>query len=113
MPGKDKVIYLTFDDGPHPVITPFVLAELKKYNARATFFCIGKNLLANPDVYKRILAEGHAVGNHSFSHLNGWKTKDEAWLADITEAKKLAGERGLVLVTGSLYLIGAVMDLLA
>ena len=88
MPGRDKVIYLTFDDGPHPVITPFVLDELKKYDARATFFCIGKNLLANPDVYKRILAEGHAVGNHSFSHLNGWKTKDTAWLDDIAEAKK-------------------------
>ncbi len=88
IPGREKAIYLTFDDGPHPVITPFILDELKKYNARATFFCIGKNLVENPDVYKRILFEGHAVGNHSFNHLNGWKTKDATWLADIAEAKK-------------------------
>ena len=88
MPVKEKIIYISFDDGPHPVITPFVLDELKKYNARATFFCIGKNLLENPEVYKRILEEGHAVGNHSFSHMNGWKTKNADWLADIAKAKK-------------------------
>ena len=88
IPVKEKVIYLTFDDGPHPQVTPFVLEELKRYNARATFFCIGRNVLANPEIYKRILNEGHGVGNHSFSHLNGWKTKDAAYLDDITEARK-------------------------
>lgn len=88
IPGREKVIYLSFDDGPHPSITPFVLDELKKYKARATFFCLGRNLLENPGVYKRILEEGHAVGNHSFSHLNGWKTKASIWLNDVAEAGK-------------------------
>ena len=65
-----------------------MLDELKKYNARASFFCIGKNVLAFPEVYKRIIDEGHAVGNHSFNHLNGWKTNDAIYLDDIAEAKK-------------------------
>lgn len=86
MPAKEPVIYLTFDDGPHPVITPFVLDQLKQYNAKATFFCIGKNVLAYPDVYQRIISEGHAVGNHTQTHPNGWKTKDETYLQDVGEA---------------------------
>ena len=81
-------MYLTFDDGPHPEVTPFVLDELKKYNAKATFFCIGKNVAAYPDTYKRILEEGHAVGNHTQHHLNGWKTKDAVYLDDVKEACK-------------------------
>lgn len=88
MPGSGRNIYLSFDDGPHPEITPFVLDELKKYDARATFFCIGKNVLAYPDVYKRIIDEGHAVGNHSHNHLNGWKTKDADYLDDIAMASQ-------------------------
>ncbi len=86
MPGSGKHIYLSFDDGPHPEITPFVLDELKKYGAMATFFCIGKNVQAFPDIYKRIIAEGHTVGNHSFNHLNGWNTKNEEYLEDIAKA---------------------------
>jgi peptidoglycan-N-acetylglucosamine deacetylase len=70
------------------VVTPFVLDELKKYNAKATFFCIGKNVVENPDVYKRILGEGHAVGNHTFNHLNGWKTDDAEYLDNIAKAKQ-------------------------
>ena len=81
-----KIVYLTFDDGPHPVATPFVLNELKKYNALATFFCIGKNVKAHPEIYKRILDEGHTVGNHTQNHLNGWKTDNKIYLADIAEA---------------------------
>lgn len=83
-----KELYLTFDDGPHPVITGKVLDELKKYNAKATFFCIGKNVVANPDMYRRIIEEGHAVGNHTHHHLNGWKTKDKQYLDDIAMAKQ-------------------------
>jgi peptidoglycan-N-acetylglucosamine deacetylase len=83
-----KIMYLTFDDGPHPVATPFVLDELKKYQAKATFFCIGKNVAAYPELYQRILEEGHAAGNHTQHHLNGWKTKDEIYLNDISEAAK-------------------------
>jgi len=83
---KEKILYLSFDDGPHPEITPFVLEELKKYNALATFFCIGKNVLAHPDIYKQILDEGHSVGNHTQNHLNGWKTPDDMYMKDIAEA---------------------------
>jgi peptidoglycan/xylan/chitin deacetylase (PgdA/CDA1 family) len=83
-----KAIFLTFDDGPHPAITPFVLDELKKYNAKGTFFCIGKNVLLHPDIYKRITTEGHTVGNHTHNHLNGWKTDNDIYLENIAEAKK-------------------------
>ncbi|MGZ8559062.1 MAG: polysaccharide deacetylase family protein [Chitinophagaceae bacterium] len=85
---KEKILYLTFDDGPHSIATPFVLNELKKYNAKASFFCIGKNVLAEQGIYKRIIDEGHAVGNHTHSHFNGWKTKDDVYLKDVTEAGK-------------------------
>jgi peptidoglycan-N-acetylglucosamine deacetylase len=85
---KEKIIYLSFDDGPHPIATSFVLDELKKYNAKATFFCIGKNVVAEQAIYKRILDEGHAVGNHTYNHFNGWKTKDDIYLDDVKEAGK-------------------------
>jgi len=85
---KEKIIYLSFDDGPHNVATPFVLDVLKQYNAKATFFCIGKNVVAEPVIYKRILDEGHAVGNHTYNHFNGWKTKDDVYLDDVREAGK-------------------------
>lgn len=88
MPDTEKNIYLTFDDGPHPVITPFVLDELSKYDAKATFFCVGKNVQAFPGVYNRILEEGHAVGNHSFDHLDGWKTNNIVYKSNIIEASK-------------------------
>ncbi|HEY6902590.1 MAG TPA: polysaccharide deacetylase family protein, partial [Puia sp.] len=67
--SRDKVLYLTFDDGPHPEVTPFVLEQLKKYNARATFFCIGKNVKEHPETYRQVLMEGHRVGNHTENHL--------------------------------------------
>jgi peptidoglycan/xylan/chitin deacetylase (PgdA/CDA1 family) len=89
MPTREKVLYLTFDDGPHPQITPFVLDSLKKADAKATFFCIGKNVLLYPDVYRRIIAEGHAVGNHTHNHLKGSKTSAEAYAADIKKAAHL------------------------
>src|SRR5260221_13050899 len=75
--GPDRTIYLTFDDGPHPVATPYVLDQLKEFNAKATFFCIGKSVAEHFDVYKRIIEEGHAVANHTYDHLNGWKTSAE------------------------------------
>jgi peptidoglycan-N-acetylglucosamine deacetylase len=88
VPTSEKVIYLTFDDGPHPVATPFVLEQLRKYNAQATFFCIGKNVLDHQQVYADVINEGHAVGNHTMHHLNGWKTADNIYMDDIAEAKK-------------------------
>jgi peptidoglycan-N-acetylglucosamine deacetylase len=86
---KEKALYLTFDDGPHPEITAFVLKQLKRYNALATFFCIGKNVVSFPAVYEQILDEGHSVGNHTYNHLNGWKTENEIYLKDIAEASKV------------------------
>jgi peptidoglycan/xylan/chitin deacetylase (PgdA/CDA1 family) len=88
VPTKEKILYLTFDDGPHPAITPFVLEELEKYQASATFFCIGKNVAAWPAVYRQVLDAGHKVGNHSYYHLNGWKTADEKYLEDIAAAAR-------------------------
>ncbi len=88
MGGKSKSIYLSFDDGPDPEVTPFVLDELARYGAKATFFCIGKNLKQHPELYRRILAEGHAVGNHSFDHLNGWKTNDDVYVENVLKAKE-------------------------
>jgi len=74
MPAKEKeTLYLSFDDGPHPIITPALLDVLQNYQAKATFFCIGENVKKYPDVYQRIIQEGHAVGNHTQTHLNGWK----------------------------------------
>ncbi len=93
IPTKEKILYLTFDDGPHETATPFVLDELEKYNAKATFFCIGKNVTAYPLIYKRIEEEGHRTGNHTQHHLNGWKVKDEAYINDITEASRHISSR--------------------
>ncbi len=90
---QKKELYLTFDDGPHPEITPFVLHELKKFNAKATFFCIGKNVAAHPGVYKRILEEGHSTGNHTYNHLNAWKVKDEQFLQDVADAVNVIDSR--------------------
>lgn len=86
---KEKILYLTFDDGPHPEITPFILRELKRYDALSTFFCIGKNVVAYPDIYKQIIDGGHTIGNHTYNHLNGWKTDNDVYLKDIADASKI------------------------
>lgn len=88
LPADEKKIYLSFDDGPHPQATGFVLDILKQYNAKASFFCIGKNVEAFPEIYKRILLEGHAVGNHTHNHLNGWKTNDADYFNNIKQASQ-------------------------
>lgn len=82
----NKYIYLTFDDGPTPEITDFVLDELAKHNAKATFFCIGKNVKCHHHIYERILEDGHAIGNHTFNHLNGFKTKNATYLENVQHA---------------------------
>ncbi|MFP5040794.1 polysaccharide deacetylase family protein [Parasediminibacterium sp. JCM 36343] len=83
IPTKEQCLYLTFDDGPHPTATPFVLDKLNQFNAKASFFCIGKNVEAYQEIYNRIIAEGHSVGNHTQHHLNGWETKDMDYLENI------------------------------
>jgi peptidoglycan/xylan/chitin deacetylase (PgdA/CDA1 family) len=82
----EKKIYLTFDDGPHQEATPFVLEQLKKYDAKATFFCIGKNVRKYPNIYQQIIAAGHAIGNHTNNHLNGWQVKNADYINNIQEA---------------------------
>jgi peptidoglycan/xylan/chitin deacetylase (PgdA/CDA1 family) len=83
-----QAVYLTFDDGPHPRATPFVLEQLKKYNAKGTFFCIGKNVVEHPQIYQQILQEGHTVGNHTQQHLNGWKTGTDKYIRNVLEARQ-------------------------
>lgn len=83
-----QVLYLTFDDGPHPIATPFVLDTLRKHGAKGTFFCIGKNVQEHPQLYRRILDEGHRTGNHTQRHVNGWKAKDADYLGDIGQAAR-------------------------
>jgi peptidoglycan/xylan/chitin deacetylase (PgdA/CDA1 family) len=80
IPNTENKIYLTFDDGPTPEITEWVLEELEKHNAKAAFFCIGNNIEKHPEIFKKILTKGHSVGNHTFNHLNGWKTLTEEYL---------------------------------
>jgi peptidoglycan/xylan/chitin deacetylase (PgdA/CDA1 family) len=82
-------IYLTFDDGPTENVTDWVLDVLKKAQFTATFFCIGKNVQKNPLLFERIRNEGHAIGNHTMNHLNGWKTRNEHYLADVEKAAQL------------------------
>jgi len=88
IPVREKVLYLSFDDGPHPVVTPFVLEELKKHEAKAVFFCIGKNVQEHPGIYSRILSEGHRVGNHTHNHLNGWKVSDQSYFDNVRQAAR-------------------------
>lgn len=81
-PRSGRTIYLTFDDGPIPVVTPFVLKNLKEYEAKATFFCIGDNVRKHPDIFEEVKAAGHTIGNHTFNHLKGWKTADEEYITN-------------------------------
>lgn len=83
---EEKNVYLTFDDGPHPSITPFVLTQLEKYNAKASFFCIGDNVRKFPETYQQVITAGHTIGNHTMHHINGWKTNDADYIKDIDEA---------------------------
>jgi peptidoglycan-N-acetylglucosamine deacetylase len=84
-------IYLTFDDGPHPEITPWVLDVLKRFNLKATFFCVGTNAGKYPKIVNRILAEGHSLGNHSYSHLNGWQYTTEEYVQDVLLCREVFG----------------------
>lgn len=85
----EKKLFLTFDDGPTPNITDWVLDTLKKYQAKASFFCLAKNVEKNQDLYKRILNGNHAVGNHSYNHPNGWKTDFEEYISNVEQASQI------------------------
>ena len=88
-PNDSGKVYLTFDDGPTEGVTPWVLDTLKEHNAKATFFCLGKKVEMHPDIFERILAEGHAVGNHTYSHLKGWETRTGQYIQDVDLANHL------------------------
>lgn len=88
MPRNEKKVYLTFDDGPTPEITQWTLEILKLYDAKATFFCIGENVRKFPDLFKKIQNEGHATGNHTYNHLNGWKYKQEEYLLNVEKCQE-------------------------
>ena len=83
LPNAEKKIFLTFDDGPIPEITEWVLDILKQENIKATFFCIGDNIQKHPAIFKRIIAENHSLGNHTFNHLNGWKTSPKDYIENV------------------------------
>ena len=89
IPNDNKTVYLTFDDGPTEKVTRKILEVLKNEKVKASFFCVGKNVEKYPDLFACIKAEGHAVGNHTNTHLNGWKTNKKQYLDDVEEADKL------------------------
>ncbi|MBE9599248.1 polysaccharide deacetylase family protein [Pedobacter sp. MC2016-24] len=88
---NEKVIYLTFDDGPIPDVTTFVLNTLKSFDAKATFFCIGDNIRKHPDIFEALKSAGHSIGNHTFNHLKGWKTADQIYVQNFLKCQELTG----------------------
>lgn len=86
---SDKVLYLTFDDGPIPEVTPKVLTLLDQFNAEATFFMVGENIDKYPDTYHQVKEAGHAIGNHSYNHIKSWKNTNEEYYSNIEKASKL------------------------
>jgi peptidoglycan/xylan/chitin deacetylase (PgdA/CDA1 family) len=86
MPATDDSVYITFDDGPHPTATPYVMEQLERYGAKATFFCVGNNVSKYPEVYARLQEAGHVTGNHTFDHISGIKTDTERYMENISRA---------------------------
>ena len=84
----EKKIYLTFDDGPIPQVTPWVLKQLSHYNAKATFFCIGDNVQKYPEIYNDVISHGHSVGNHTQHHVNAWKVSNASYISDSIQCSK-------------------------
>ena len=89
IPSNEKVLYLTFDDGPIPEVTPWVLSQLRQYDAKATFFCVGENVKNHPEVFEQVVQEGHSVGNHTFNHINGWGTDNIPYFHNVRHCAHL------------------------
>ncbi len=83
MPTEEKVVYLTFDDGPIPEVTPWVMEQLATYDAKATFFCVGDNVKKHGSILQQLRENGHSIGNHTFNHLNGWQTDNVTYLRNV------------------------------
>jgi peptidoglycan/xylan/chitin deacetylase (PgdA/CDA1 family) len=94
MPATEKKLYLTFDDGPVPGPTDFVLETLRRYQIHGTFFCIGDNVRKHPALFRQILTEGHAIGNHTFNHLSGWKTSLEKYVMNTIQCDDVMKQQG-------------------
>ncbi|GAA3929416.1 polysaccharide deacetylase family protein [Hymenobacter algoricola] len=92
MPGTGNQLYLTFDDGPIPEETPFVLEQLARYNAKATFFCVGENLVRHPGIARQALAAGHRLANHTHRHISGWSHGRPEFLADVARCQQELNE---------------------
>ncbi len=92
IPNTENKIYLTFDDGPTPEITEWVLKELEKYNAKATFFCIGQNIEKYPEIFEKIIVKRHSIGNHTFNHLKGWKTPTEEYIKNSIQWSEVSNQ---------------------
>jgi peptidoglycan-N-acetylglucosamine deacetylase len=86
-PNAKGKFFFTFDDGPNPSVTPFVLDILKEFDAKATFFCIGENVVKNQELYQRILDEGHKTGNHAYTHINGFKYSKKEYIENVERAR--------------------------
>ena len=90
-----KAVYLTFDDGPIPEVTPKVLESLDRYGVKATFFMVGENIDKNPKVFEQVLKGGHAIGNHTYNHVKGWKVSTADYIANVHKWEE-AAERQMV-----------------
>jgi len=88
--ADEKKVYLTFDDGPHPEATPFVLNVLESHGIKATFFVLGKNVKKHPELFQQLKESGHAIGNHGMSHLNGWTTSTDTYVHDAETGKAIS-----------------------
>ncbi|HLA55469.1 MAG TPA: polysaccharide deacetylase family protein [Flavobacterium sp.] len=95
MPKNDKTVYLTFDDGPTPEITEWVLSQLESFGAKATFFCIGNNIEKHPEIFEKVIESGHSIGNHTFNHVNGWHTKTEMYMDDVAKCAATIENNGI------------------
>jgi len=89
LPHSSDVVYLTFDDGPTPELTNQILEILKTHNAKATFFCVGENIERHPELFNQIIKNGHSVGNHTYNHLNAWKTDSDFYLKNVEKAAEI------------------------
>jgi peptidoglycan/xylan/chitin deacetylase (PgdA/CDA1 family) len=88
-PRSEKIVYLTFDDGPIPNVTEFVLNTLKTFDIKATFFCIGDNITKHPVIFEKIKKDNHSIGNHTYNHLKGWKTDDKTYVENFLKCQEL------------------------
>src|ERR1035437_1736375 len=89
IPAPKKKLFLTFDDGPIPEVTPWVLSLLKEYKAKATLFCVGANIEKHPEIFRQLISEGYSIGNHTYNHLNGWKTRTREYLENVEQCKSV------------------------